>query len=66
MLIAIMLQIEIMGIEMITGEIKSTQIFFKKEGNNSGENLKILDPGWCYMGIKLFSLLLQYVERFNY
>lgn len=31
MLIAIMLQIEIMGIEMITGEIKSTQIFFKKE-----------------------------------
>ena len=31
MLIAIMLQIEIMGIEMITEEIKSTQIFFKKE-----------------------------------
>ena len=31
MLIAIMIQIEIMGIEMITEEIKSTQIFLKKE-----------------------------------
>lgn len=31
MLITIMLQIEIMGMEMITGEIKSTHIFLKKE-----------------------------------